>query len=158
MTTLIESRSPKKRVAKIRIGKWQRSHNVFLLQIHLKSHLGIFEGNPVATRRYFIIKKKPPSIYKKRKQKEKAHQDTSSIQNDEAVGLCTDCSWEGAGVRGGLWCFRVTSDGVTDFSCALSLSSRPSSSSEMAIIDNSIVAVMLNFAFGEHRFQPCRFH
>ncbi|CAM6062601.1 unnamed protein product [Sphagnum tenellum] len=40
----------------------------------------------------------------------------------------------------------------------LSLSSRPSSSSEMAIVDNSIVAAMLNFAYGEHRFQPCRFH
>jgi hypothetical protein len=92
---------------------------VFLLQTHLKSHLGIFEGNPVATRPYFIIKKKNLLVFiKKRKQKEKAHQDISSIQNDEAVGLCTDCSWEGAGVRGGLWCFRVTSAGVTEVSCA----------------------------------------
>ncbi len=57
MTTLIESRSPKKRVAKIRIGKWQRSHNVFLLQIHLKSHLGISDNNFIDIHAHFVIYK-----------------------------------------------------------------------------------------------------
>jgi hypothetical protein len=33
---------------------------------------------------FYNYKKKPPSIYYKKKQKEKAHQDISSIQNDEA--------------------------------------------------------------------------